>query len=105
MNSRCESDLWKSRKFMATKWSVYPFKNDQTIAIIRTTNELQVPHGKNSPSESPGQTLSGLMRRSPMKVSDVMTPDPIFSTPKDTPKKAPKILLHHNLEPFPSVLD
>ncbi len=40
-----------------------------------------------------------------MKVSDVMTPDPICCTPKDTAEKAAKILRDHNIGSVPVVLD
>jgi CBS domain-containing protein len=40
-----------------------------------------------------------------MKVSDVMTPDPICCTPKDTAEKVAKILRDHNVGSVPVVLD
>jgi CBS domain-containing protein len=40
-----------------------------------------------------------------MKVSDVMTPDPVCCLPTDTAEKAAKILRDHNVGAVPVVLD
>jgi CBS domain-containing protein len=40
-----------------------------------------------------------------MKVSDVMTPDPVCCLPKDTAEKVAKILRDHNIGSTPVVLD